>query len=210
MQPPEKYSETNVLNSLSLYLSAKLLASDYLLYWQHRDALQANAGWYPQWEANKGSYLVDVGLSAEVANAQGLLTIVGSIPAVPRYVIRLIDDTSVGPPDVVSVPAVSVEVGPSLTAAAYEMGTKVRWRSRDLILDAYLRTEQEARCFKDYMALWFDAEQTIDVVDHDAGTLAAVGCAVVVDPTVHSTAVLDGAEATTFEVLLHARLVYVA
>jgi len=210
MQPPEKYSETNVLNSLSLYVATKLLAANYLLYWQYRDALQAPSGWYPQWQANKLSYLVDVTLAAEVANAQGLLTIVGAIPAVPRYVTRLIDDTSVGPPDEVSVPTFSIEVGAAIPGPPYELGTKVRWRSRHLIIDSYARTEQESRRFKDFLALWFDADLLLQVVDHDAGDLADVGSLAVMDTSVHSATVLDGVEATTYEVLLHAGLIYVA
>lgn len=210
MQPPEKYSETNVLNSVSMYVTTKLLAAGYLIYWQHRDALQAGSGWYPQWNANKAAYLVDVTLAGEVTNAQGLLTIVGAIPAVPRYVTRLIDDTSVGPPDEIAVPTVSIEVGPPIPGPPYELGTKVRWRSRHLVLDGYMRTEQESRRFKDLLALWFDADQVLQVVDHDAGDLADVGSLVVMDASVHSATVLNGVEATTYEVLLHAGLIYVA
>lgn len=210
---PEAFSESNVLNSLSLYVASKLLASGYLLYWHKRDAVQiadSSTGWYTEWSKNGATYLANSTVAAAFSAARGLVTLTGEIPAVPRFIIRLIDDTSIGPADVVSVPTLSIEVGPAIAVSDYELGSGKKWRSRHLIVDGYVRTVEEQGRFKDFFSLWFDNNQALTIRNHDAGTLAQVGEVTVVDSVPRYQTLVMGAEATTYQVLLNARLVYVA
>lgn len=207
---PAKFSESNIVNSLSLAMATQLLAAGYLVYWQYRDVVQTNAGWYPQWSVNRTAYLADVTFAAAVAGAQGLMTVVTEIPAAPRFVVRLISDTSVGATGEISVPTCSVEVGSAIPTANYELGTPKKFRSRHLICDAYVRTVEEQRKLADLLAIWFDNDLTIDIVDHDAGTLAPVGYVTVASSTVRTDTLTQGLEVTTYQAMLNARLVYVA
>ena len=36
------FSESNIINTLSLYLATQLLAAGYLIYWYEADAVQIN------------------------------------------------------------------------------------------------------------------------------------------------------------------------
>src|SRR5690242_15772631 len=120
------WSESNIINSLSLYLAGQLLAAGFLVYWHERDALQINTsptGWYLQYSQNYQTYLANSTFQAAHAAAVGIVTMVDSIPANPRFVKRLTSDASVGPADAITVPAVSIEVGPAIPVQNYELGT---------------------------------------------------------------------------------------
>jgi hypothetical protein len=206
-----QFSESNIANSVALYVADQLLAANYLLYWQDRDLLQVSpTAWYPEFSVHKATLLADPTVAAAIAAADGLLTVVQTLPALPRFVVRLIDDASVGDADVVPVPALAIELGPPVPLARYELGTPAKWRARHLVCDAYVRSAAEASRFKDLFARWFDPDTLLGIQDHDAGDLAEVGTVMVQDATVASMTVPEAAEATTYEVLLNARLVYVA
>jgi hypothetical protein len=210
---PEKYSETNILNSLTLYLATKFLAAGFLIYWHARDAVQINttsSGWYLQYSQNSSTYLADPTFAAAYAAAKGLVTFVDGIPAVPRFIVRLTSDQSIGPADAVPVPAVSVEIGASVPLANYELGSTTKWRSRHLVVDSYVRTPAEQKLFKDLLAQWFEPDLNLTVNDHDAGTLAVVGTVEVLDTAIADARVPNQAEATTYEVLLNSRIEYIA
>jgi len=209
----ERFSESNVLNSVALYLASKLFAAGYLVYWHKRDAVQINTsstGWYLTYSANRATYLADPTFAAAYAAAKGLVTFVDTIPAVPRFITRLTDDTSVGPADAVPVPAMAIALGAPVPLAQVEIGTKTKWRTRHLMIDSYTRTTDEQGLFKDALANWLDENTILAIADHDAGTLAVVGSVEVLDSTVASARVVDRAEAVTYEVLLNARLEYAA
>lgn len=211
MSTPAKYSTTNVLNTISQLLATNFLADGYLIYWHARDSVQIDetaSGWYPSFSQNRAAYAADSTFSTAVANAKGLVTLVSDLPAVPRFVIRLMSDASVGDPDEVPVPAIAIDVGAALSLSAYELGSKVKWRTRHLMLDAYVRSEAEAMQVQDLFAIWFEEECSIPIVDHDAGTQAAVGAVIVLDPGVRALPNIHQGDALTYEVLLNARLVY--
>lgn len=207
---PQLYSESNVLNSLSSFLAGQLLADGYLLYYQRRDVLQTGAGWYPEWSVHRATYLADASFAAALAAARGVLTLTAEIPAEPRFITRLISDASVGAPDEVTVPTLSIEVGPPIVTGNYELGTRTKYRSRFLLCDGFVRTVEEQRRLADALARWFDPETTLDVLDHDAGTLVPVGPLTVDDTVVRTQVWPQRAEVATYEVLLTARLIYVA
>lgn len=205
-----RFSERNILNSLAVYLAPKLMELRYLIYWHARQAVQTPDGLYTDWEANRETYMADPVFAAQWAGAQGLMTVVTGTSAVPRFVQRLIDDASVGPADVVTVPVISLELAGVLPTGNYEIGSTRKWRARHLIVDCYVRDEAEQAKVQDALSLWFDAELPLTVRDHDAGDLSEVGLASVMDPVVLTTSFPQDAEATTYEVLLNARLIYVA
>ena len=99
-----------------------------------------------------------------------MVTFVDTIPAVPRFITRLTDDTSVGPADTVPVPAMAIALGAPVPLAAVEIGTKVKWRTRHLMIDSYTRTTDEQGLFKDALANWLDENTILAIADHDAGT----------------------------------------
>jgi hypothetical protein len=205
-----RFSEHNVVNSITTYLAIKLLSARYLVYWHERGAVQTPDGWYNEWEANKATYLADPAFASQVASARGLISLVRALPAVPRFVQRLTSDASVGPADVVAVPTISVELGAALPVANYELGTTQKWRARQLILDAYVRNIDEQALVKDLFGLWFDAEQPLAIRDHDAGDLSDVGFLLVERPSIVAAVAAQGPEAVTYEVLLNAHLTYAA
>lgn len=209
---PDKYSERNIVNSAALYLAAKLLAKGYLIYWHKVDALQistAASGWYFQFTPNKAAYLADATVAAAVSGAKGVVTVVDGLPAVPRFITRLISDDSLGQDDAITVPAISVECSPVLLTSRYELGSTVKWRSRHLLVDAYVRDDDEQASFKDWFALWFEQDTVIDVYDHE-GSLDPVGPLDLNQVRVDADRFADGAEATTYQVLAQAVAEYVA
>jgi len=213
MATPDKFSETNVVNSVALYLASKLIANGYLLYYHKRDVLQiadSPAGWYYQFSVNKAAILADPTVAAAVASAKGLVTVTDGLPAVPRFIQRLISDASIGPADVVSVPAVSVELSPVMLTESYELGARTKWRYRHLLVDSYVRTPDEQALFKDWLALWFEQDTFIAVHDHDAGTLAEIGTVRLEQVRVDHDRLVTGPEATTYQVLANALTEYVA
>lgn len=205
----EQFSEKNVQNSIALYLASKLLAAGYLVYWSLIDAVQTNAGWYFQYSLNSATYLANPTYSAAITSAKGMVTLVNTLPAVPRFIVRPMNDGSVPADDEVAVPTIAVEIGSADVVRNYEMGTILKWRSRTLIVDGFFRNEQEQSAFQDAFNTWFDHDSTLDIVDHVAGDLSAVGPVTVRGPSVDSQTT-RAAEATTFETLLHTQLEYVA
>ena len=213
MPTAEKFSTTNILNSVALYFASKLLQAGYLVYFHKRDVLMiadTPSGWYFQFSENKTAILADSTVQTAVAAAKGLITIVDGLPAVPRFVVRLIDDTSVGPAEIVPVPAASVELAAASPIEYLEIGTKLKWRTRHLVIDSYVRTDAEQHQLKDYLALWFDEDFFVEIKDHDDGSLSVVGVVTVQVPRVGTDILTLQDEPTTYQVLLNARLTYVA
>lgn len=213
MTTPEKFSETNILNSVATYLAPKLLADGYLLYWQDRDILQIDGtatGFYFEFNTNRATILALPEVVTALGDARGILTIMQALPAVPRFVTRLIDDTSIGVADTVYVPAISIELDAPLVLENHELGTTVKLRSRHLLIDAYVRSPTEMSYWKDRMALWFEDERHLTIADHDAGTVATVGTVDCFETNVSSVVLTAVPEAATYEVLLNTKLVYVA
>ena len=207
------YSETNVVNSLSVHLAGQLLAAGYVVYWHQRDALQVNttsSGWYYNYSTQFAAYWTNGAFQTLLQNAKGLVTLTDSIPAQPRFLQRPINDGSVPEADAVMAPTIAIKVGPAVDLGDYELGTRTKWRTRHLVLDAFVRTSHESGLFKDWFSQWFDRDTVLDIVNHDAGTLAAVGPVRFNVVRVDSDEVFDQAEARSFEVLLNARLDYVA
>lgn len=208
-----KYSTTNVLNTVAEYVATKLLAAGYLVYWHARDTVQIDTtptGWYPSFSQNRAAYAADSTFSTAVSNAIGLVTLVNSLPADPRFVIRLMSDASVGEADEVPVPAIALEIGAGVPVSSYEVGSRKKWRSRHLVLDGYFRDENESMLMEDLFTQWFDDDDTIAILDHDAGTQAAIGGDVyVMDSVVRALPHINQGDALTYEVILNAQLIYV-
>lgn len=207
---PDKFSETNVVNTVSRYVASKLLAENYLVYWHARDAVETPDGWYFEWSTNYATYMLDATFLARETAAKGLVVLTDSLPAEPRFVERPI--TQVGPinQNEVPIPALSIEVGPSKFVAEYEIGSGLKWRYRHLIVDGYVRTRAEQAKFKDFLALWFEHNQLFDIADNDAGSTAIVGTVYVQEPDVDYAIYTDTPKATTFQVICNARLDYIA
>jgi len=210
MSLAEEFSGPNIVNSLALAVADRLMSGGYVVYWYRRDALQTMSGWYYQYSQSYPSLLANAGFLGMLTAAKGVVTFTDHVPAAPRFVTRHISDGSVPSSDAVMVPAVALRVSAQAVTGSYEMGTRVKWRMRELEADCFVRTPEEQERFKDLLAVTFDDDTVFTVLDHDAGTAAEVGPLRVAEKTIREDVVRDGAEATSYEVLLNAALEYVA
>jgi hypothetical protein len=210
MELLEQFSETNIVNTVSLYLAAKLLERGYGLYWHARDAVQTPDGWYFDWGQQYAAYLGDPVFGPWLAGAKGLVMLTDDLPAEPRFVQRPIEQVGPVPQHQVMVPVLSVEVGPAVAMRNFELGSKLKWRGRHLVVEGYVRTKAELGVFKDALGNWFDNETCFDIADHDAGTLATVGQIEFCDTLVDYDINVNGTEAATYQVICNSRLEYVA
>lgn len=204
------YNEHNVSNSVAVLLGDRLLNLGYLLYWHHIDAVQTPDQWYPAYSVNQDTYLADATYAARVAAAKGLLTVLGEKSAIPRFITRPTISGQVQPQEFVPIPAVAVVVGDVVTDSQYELGTRNKWRARTLELEVFCRDTTEQATFSDAFTEWFDDDVTFDILDHTTGSLAIVGDVTVEDGKAESSTDADEANATTYEVVFNARLVFVA
>lgn len=207
---PEQYSESNIVNSLSIALANKLLLASYLVYWHKRDAVQTPDGMYFQWSTNYASYMADVTFAARVTAGKGMIALRDSLPAEPVFIQRHIQTAGPIKQNEVPVPALSVEVGPPVAIKDWELGSKMKLWGRHLIIDGYVRDQSEQRRFKDYLAIWMMDDQFFTISDHDSGSLAEVGPLDTNDTVIDFAVEVAGQEQTTYQVLCNSRLEYVA
>lgn len=208
-----QWSETNILNSVALYITSQFIAQGYVIYYHRQDAMQINTsatGWYYQWSTNKAAILADSAFAAALSAGKGLLTVVEALPAEPRFVERLISDASVGAADEVPVPALAFSLTSEQFQDGYELGTKMKWRSRHLMVDSYTRDDREQGRIKDWLTWWLELNSIVDIADHDAGSQAAVGSVVVDQVRVDTDRFFEKGQAATYQVLANALLTYVA
>lgn len=207
------FSEKNVENSVATYLAAQLLAAGWLVYWQERDALETEAGYYAaysQYVASASAYPSGAAVSTALAEARGVLTLRGKVPANPRFVTRPSSSGAVTATDEVCIPAFAIALDPTVPLTDYELGSTLKFRGRHLLLFGFASTTDERADLADYLSAWFDSHTPITVLDHKAGTLAEVGDVSVEDPTVLSDIELKGPLALTYAVELNARLEFIA
>lgn len=210
MSTPELYSETNVVHSLSTVIANDLLLAGYLVYWHAIQSVQTLDGVYANWNDNYSVYISNPTFAGRWNSAKGLAMLTDHLPTEPRFVERPI--SVVGPISTheVLIPALSVEVGPAIEIANYELGSTLKWWNRHLVIEGYARNRTELAFFKDKLPIWFRGETTFDVVNHDAGSLAAVGPVQSMDTVVDYEIVRAGPEQTTYHVICNARLEYIA
>jgi len=206
---PEQASTLNFVNSVAEYLTGKLLAEDYLIYWQVLDAVQTPDGWYYEYSTNAATYLLDGTFQARVTAAKGLVALVPAIPAEPRFIARPTVDGTVLPENQVGIPAIAIHIEAAEPKAFYQIGSPMQWRRRILQLDCYARTQEEQRQWQDWLAVWFDTDIRIPVRDHEnaGGSLEETWCHLT---RIASNTVLYRAEAEAFQVVLTTFLEYIA
>lgn len=210
MSTPAKFSESNVINTLTIAFADELLANGYLVYWHAIDAIQTLGGWYYTYSTKYALYHADPAFSGQIGNAKGIVTLTEHIPAEPKFIERPITVAGPYPQNQLVVPVFSVEIGSSVAIANYELGTRLKWRNRHLVIEGYVRDRHELTKFKDLLAIIFDNETFFDVLDHDAGTLATVGQVEINDTIVDDFIDVDAAEQTTYQVICNSRLEYIA
>lgn len=208
-----QFSENNITGSLALVVANNILDLGYLVYWHAKQAVQidiASPDWYFNWNTNFATYMIEPNFSAAWANAKGLLMLTDYLPTEPRFIERPIDVVGPIPDDQVQIPALSIEVGPPVEISNYELGSRLKWYNRHLVLEGYLRNRTELSIFKDQLAEWFRGDTPIDIRNHDAGNLALIGTVSVLDAAVDYEINRESTEQTTFHVICNARLEYVA
>lgn len=223
-----RYSETNLVNSLAQYLAGCLLGAGYLVYWPAADAAQTPDGWYPNYRALAQTYAADplhAAFQARLAAARGILTLTDDSPANPVYPARQSIDGSmplapqlaeaVGSTSVLGLPELAVVVTHPPAGSFEGLGSRRQQRFASVLVVGYARDLAEARWLSHRLRGWFDRSTVLAIVDHDSapaggGTPAPVGPVEVLAATAEHLAVPTGPEATTYEVLLTARVGFVA
>lgn len=210
MSTQSDFSTRNIENSVAVMLTRQLLTDGYLLYWLATDGVETPDGFYGQYAANQAALASDVTFAARLAAAKGLLTIRGPLSASPAFVTRPSSSGRVGPQDEVPIPAIAVEIGGAAPTENYELGTRLKWRTRTLIVSAFARSLEEHDLFKDRLAEWLDEDVEVDVKDHEGGSLAVLGSVRIVSPSTEGNIQVRGPQFTTYGVELIAHLEYVA
>lgn len=223
-----RYSETNLANSAAQYLAGCLLGAGYLVYWPAADAVQTPDGWYPAYRATAETYATDPAhgaFQARLALARGILTLADGGAANPAYPVRQSVDGSmplapqlaeaVATPSALGLPELAVAVTLPPPGRFEGLGSRRQQRFASVQVVGYARDLAEARWLAHRLRGWFDRSTVLEVVDHDAlppqgGTPAPVGPAEVLAAVAEHLAAPTGPEATTYEVLLTARLGFTA
>ena len=203
------FSETNIVNTLSVFLAQKLMNVGYLIYWRQRDAVQTPEGWYYEWSTNYSTYMADATFAARVNSGNGLVVLTDSLPTEPVFIKRHIQVAGPIKQNEVPVPAISVEVGPPVAITNWELGSGLKMRGRHLIVDGYVRDRSEQAKFKDWFAMWFDNDTYFTIQNHDDGSLVAVGQLDTNDTVVDFAVEVAGQEQVTYQVLCNSRLEYI-
>lgn len=203
-------SETNIENSIATVFGQALLDVGYVLYWHASDGLQTPDGWYQGYSVNQATYVADPTVAARLQAALGLFTIAERPSALPRTPTRPTTGGLVGAPDQLSSPVAAIKVDPVLTGPGYEIGTRRRVRNRVMTIETVCRDLTEQTRLTDLFPQILDDESTVEVLDHDGGTLAVVGSVDVLKGSIDSQLVPFGADAFTYTVTFHAVLEFVA
>lgn len=204
------FSTSNILNSLSLYLAGRALSAGLLLYWQASDALQISTnGWYFQFSTNRSTILADPTVDAALDSCKGVLTVMEAFPAEPRFVQRLISESVPGDQHQVALPAVAIDVDAVAQFEPYELGTKVKYRWRPVMIEFAVRNAHEQRWVADRMESWFEPDTVIPIANHDDGSLVVVGDVNVIRPRVEIGTYLDMSEVLTFQIVAGMWVIYV-
>lgn len=207
----DAFSRDNMANSLAVYLAEALLSAGYLVYWHAADAVQTPVGWYPQYRATQDVYEADATFAAQLSAARGLVTLRDAdamSAANPLYPVRPTDDGDMPSAQDVAVPSLTVELSDIGTGRALELGSSLRERWRYVALWGFARDATEMRWFTDHLAMWCDEDVVSDVADHTQDPPTVLGTVSWRGVELESAIVPIGLEATQFEFMLNARLVF--
>ncbi len=210
MSTPEKFSTTNILNSIATDLVAKMLANNYIVYWKERYAVETNDGWYFEYSTKFTTYLADGTFAAAVASSKAMVSITQSFPASPQILQRHITEARSLSQNEIVVPALSIEIGPALGFENVELGTNLQRRHRHLVVAGFLRDDLEMGAIADFLAIWYDNNTNFPVYDHDSGTATEIGQMQTVATVVDSFRDDENAqEQTAYQVICNTMLEYV-
>lgn len=213
MATPSEFSATNIGNSLSLYLGAQCIQADLVVYWHELDALQIGTGtsdWYFEFSTNRTAILATPEVQTALNASRGVLTMYGAFPAEPRFIQRLISDVTAGSQQDVVIPALTFVVSPELMTQPYEIGTKLKWRKRSVMVEVITRTAQEQLWFADRLMNWLDDETAIVIHNHDDQSLTELGVVETERVRVEMGTFTDAAMALTYQIVSGMWVNYVA
>jgi len=206
------FTTSNLTNSLAEHLASKLLTAGYFVHWHALDALQIPSGdVYLDYQANQATILqTDATVSAALASAKGILTLRNDDFSFPQYPVRPTSDGAVAAPEDIPVPTIAVSVSHGSNGDLLGLGSTERARYADLELYGLARDAGEQMYLTDALRIAFDESQFVDVLNHDAGTRAAVGAVEIQRTNVETFIYPLGPDSKAFEFTLNARLRYEA
>jgi hypothetical protein len=204
------WSRSNILNSLAIHVGSQLLNRGALLHWHAAGALQTPGGWYDGFSADPAAVLALTDVATAAAAARTIVTMLDAYPAEPRFVTRLISESTLSAAHETPVPAVVVSVAQELATSQYELGTRLRYRRIVAMLEAACRDQYEQRWLADVFREALDDDLSIAVRDHDAGTAELLGYGSTQRCVVGTDTYPDAAGSLTYQVVATAVVEYVA
>jgi hypothetical protein len=204
----QTYSESNISASLATFLANQLLAEGYVVYWYGIDAMQTQDGWYYDWSANFATLSTDLVVAPRLANARGMITLMGKTTAKRVYPARPTSEGSPSSDEEAQVPYLTLVVEGERPGTFSGLGDRMRERFRDLIVYGALRDETEQSYIRDQLVRWFDDTTFLPLLDYDGGTLAEFDNVESQLPMATAMIVGVAPEASRYEVLLNAQLRY--
>lgn len=207
----EKYSLTNVTNSVAEYLASTLLTAGYLVYWPTLDAIQTPDGVYTGFQADQGSLWYDNPTAeGRLAASRGIVTLRNDDFSFPQFPVRPTSDGTVASFEDFQVPSVTLHLDHDVSGIPLGLGSRQRVRYLSLDLYGLARDYGEQLFLLETLRVAFDDATFVSIVDHDAGTRAAVGKVEVQRTDVGKFIYPLKADSRAFEVTLNARLRYEA
>lgn len=205
-----QYSTTNIANSLAEPVATELLAQGYLLYWKAADCLQTQAGWYPEYFQQQDTIMRRSDVQAAFLASKGILTISNGDFSIPQLPTRPTSDGYISYIEDVPVPIVTLDVQHLTNGELVELGAKTKVRYASFLAFGLARDYPEQQWLMERLRTAFDSDQTLLVLDHDAGTKAEVGPVEIVSSDVSTDIYPTNVDAMAFEFTLNARLRYEA
>ena len=205
-----QYSTTNIANSLAERLAAELLTQGYLIYWKAADCLQTPAGWYPEYFQQQEVIMRRTDVQAAFLASRGIVTLANGDFSIPQLPTRPTSDGYIKYIEDMPVPSVTLDVVHLTNGSLVELGSKIKERYASFLAFGLARDYAEQQWLLERLRTTFDEDQLVDVLDHDAGTKAAVGPVDIVSSGVSSDIYPTNVDAMSFEFTLNARLRYEA
>lgn len=163
-------STRDIRASLAKFLAEQLLTVPYCVYWHAANALQSNAAtWWTGYREQQTTHLANPTLQGHLTAAKGIFSIVEPSDVSREWLVAPVTNGMVPAVQYLPTPAVTVDVLPPHAHTAYELGSNRHWQTRDLDLNAVVRSPLEQDLIGDAFAAWFRKGTHLTVRNYATG-----------------------------------------